>query len=105
MYAVAEIAGKQYIVEEGKTVDVDRLALEAGASVDINRVCLIKAASGEVTVGEPYVAGAVVRAKVAEEKKGKKIVVFTYRRRRDSKRKKGHRAKYSRLLIEKIQQA
>ena len=105
MYAVAEIAGKQYIVEEGKTVDVDRLGLEAGASVDIDKVCLIKGASGDVTVGAPYVAGAVVKAKVEEEVKGKKIIVFTYRRRKDSKRKKGHRAKYSRLLIEKIQQA
>ena len=105
MYAVAEIAGKQYIVEEGKTVDVDRLGLEAGSSVDIDKVCLIKGASGDVTVGAPYVSGAVVKAKVEEEVKGKKIVIFTYRRRKDSKRKKGHRAKYSRLLIEKIQQA
>jgi len=105
MYAVAEIAGKQYIVEEGKTVDVDRLGLDAGAAVDIETVCLIKADSGAITVGAPYVSGAKVTATVKEEVKGKKVHIFTYRKRKDSKRMKGHRAQYSRLLIEKIQQA
>ena len=105
MYAVAEIAGKQYIVEEGKTVDVDRLGLDAGASVDIDTVCLVKSDAGDVTVGAPYVTGASVKATVKEEIKGKKLAVFFYRKRKDSKRMKGHRARYSRLLIEKIQQA
>lgn len=105
MYAVAEIAGKQYILEEGKTVDVDRLDLEVGAPVDIDTVCLIKDASGAVKVGAPFVSGAKIKATVKEEVKGKKLLVFFYRKRKDSKRAKGHRAKYSRLLIEKIQQA
>lgn len=105
MYAVAEIAGKQYVVEEGKTVDVDRLGLDAGASVDIDTVCLLRNDSGDVAVGAPYVAGAKIKATVKEEVKGRKITVFTYRKRKDSKRKIGHRAQYSRLLIEKIQKA
>ncbi len=103
MYAVAEISGKQYILEEGKSVEVDRLALEDGAKLDIDKICLVKDSSGKVTVGEPFLAGVVVKATVDKEVKGKKVVVSTYRKRKDSKRKIGHRAKYSRLNINKIE--
>lgn len=105
MYAVAEIAGKQYILEEGKTIEVDRLNLADGSEVKIDKVCMIRDESGEVKVGAPYVSGAVVTAKVEKEVLGKKIVVFTYRKRKDSRRKKGHRQKYSRIKIESIKQA
>jgi len=103
MYAVAEISGKQYILEEGKSVEVDRLGLEDGAKLSIDKVCLVKDGNGKVTVGEPFISGVVVKATVDKEVKGKKVVVSTYRKRKDSKRKKGHRAKYSRLNIEKIE--
>lgn len=103
MYAVAEISGKQYFVEEGKTVEVDKLAAEKGAAVSFETVCLVKDASGQVKVGQPYVKGAVVKATVQDVVKGEKIVVFTYRKRKDSKRKKGHRQQYSVVRIEKIQ--
>ena len=66
MYAVAEIAGKQYILEEGKTVEVDRLGLEAGSALDIDKVCLIKDKKGDVSIGQPYIEGAVVKAKVED---------------------------------------
>ena len=106
MYAVAEIAGKQYIVEEGNTIEVDKLDAADGDKLDIDTVCLVRGDKGEVKVGTPYVTGAVVKATVAKaEEKGKKITVFTYRRRKDSQRKMGHRQKYSLLTIEKIQQA
>jgi len=105
MYAVAEIAGKQYILEEGATVEVDKLNVEAGSTIDLDKICLIKDEKGAVKVGSPYIEGATVKVKVDSEVKGKKIVVFTYRKRKDSKRKKGHRSIFSLLKIEKIQQA
>ena len=103
MYAVAEIAGKQYIVEEGKTVTVDLLEAEEGASVNIDTVCLIRADDGQVKLGQPYVEGATVTAKVARVFRGRKVVVFFFRNRKDSHKKRGHRQYYSLLHIEKIQ--
>ena len=103
MYAVAEIAGKQYIVEEGKTVAVDLLDAEEGASIDIDKVCLIRADDGQVTLGQPYVEGALIKAKVARTFRARKIFVFFYRERKDSRKKRGHRQHHSLLHIEKIQ--
>jgi large subunit ribosomal protein L21 len=106
MYAVAEIAGKQYICEEGKTIQVDKLDVADGDVLDIDTICLVRKDTGDVVVGTPYVSGAVVKASIAAaEEKGKKVIIFTYRKRKDSQRKKGHRQKYSLLKIEKIQQA
>ncbi|MCK5266750.1 MAG: 50S ribosomal protein L21 [Spirochaetes bacterium] len=105
MYAVAEIAGKQYIVEEGKTVEVDRLNVEPGSDFELDKVCLIKDDSGAAKIGNPYIKGAKIKAKVETETKGKKIIVFTYRKRKDSKKKQGHRQKYNVLRIEKIEQS
>jgi large subunit ribosomal protein L21 len=103
MYAVAEIAGKQYMLEEGKSVRVDLLGLTDGTDYDIEKVCLLKDAGGKVSVGTPYLTGAVVKAKVeVAEEKARKLYVFFYRPKKDSKRKIGHRQRYSVLKIEKI---
>jgi large subunit ribosomal protein L21 len=103
MYAVAEIAGKQYIVEEGKTVTVDRLDAPEGASVDINKVCLIRTDDGSVKLGQPYLEGALVKAKIARSFRARKVLVFFFRERKDSRKKRGHRQYHSLLQIEKIQ--
>ena len=103
MYAVAEIAGKQYIVEEGKTVTVDRLDVPEGTSLDITTVCLIRADDGSIKLGQPYLAGALVKAKIAREFRARKVLVFFFRNRKDSKKKRGHRQYHSLLQIEKIQ--
>lgn len=105
MYAVAEIAGKQYILEEGKTVEVDRLNVEDGAEIKLDKICMVRDSNGDVTVGAPFVSGAVVTATVEKEVLGRKILVFTYRKRKDSKRKMGHRQKYSRIKVESIKLA
>ena len=103
MYAVAEIAGKQYIVEEGKTVAVDLLDIEEGASIDLDKVCLIRADDGQVKVGQPYVEGALIKARVERTFRARKILVFFYRKRKDSHKRRGHRQYHSLLHIEKIQ--
>jgi len=103
MYAVAEIAGKQYVVEEGKTVAVDRLEAPEGASVDLDKVCLIREDDGQVRLGQPYLEGAVIKAKIAREFRARKVLVFFFRKRKDSRKKRGHRQYHSLLHIEKIQ--
>ncbi|MDR2733587.1 MAG: 50S ribosomal protein L21 [Spirochaetota bacterium] len=103
MYAVAEIAGKQYILEQGKTVAVDRLDAPEGASINIDKICMIRADDGQVRLGQPYLEGAVVHAKLAREFRARKVLVFFYRKRKDSKKKRGHRQYHSMLQIESIE--
>ena len=100
MYAVAEIAGKQYVIEEGKTVAVDRLDAEDGASIDIDKVCLVRSDDGQVKVGKPYVGGAVSRPGRAELPASQDSGVF-FRQKKDSRKKRGHRQEHSLLKIEK----
>jgi large subunit ribosomal protein L21 len=97
MYALVEFKGKQYKAEQGAVLKVDRIDAEVGAAVDIDSVLLL---SGDtVTVGTPYVAGARVSAVVESHGKGKKIVVFKYKPKKDYRRKQGHRQQYSVIKI------
>ncbi|MEM5948904.1 50S ribosomal protein L21 [Spirochaetia bacterium 38H-sp] len=102
MYALVEIAGKQYKVEEGSKLVVDKLQLEPGASVDFDSVLMLRK-DDEVKLGSPYVDGCKVKAVVEDQIKGKKIVVFKYKRRKNYRRKRGHRQQYSVLKVEKIE--
>jgi large subunit ribosomal protein L21 len=100
MYALVEIKGKQYKAEKDALLKVDKLDTEPGAVVDINSVLLV---SGDtVAVGAPYVSGAHVSAVVEGHGKGKKIIVFKYKPKKDYRRKKGHRQQYSILKIKDI---
>lgn len=100
MYAVVEIAGKQYRAEKGATLRVDRLEAEKGSSLSLDKVLLL---SGDtVKVGAPYVAGAAVKAVVEDEVKGDKIVVFKYKPKKDYRRTQGHRQSYTLLKVEEI---
>ncbi|AHC14834.1 50S ribosomal protein L21 [Salinispira pacifica] len=98
MYAMVEIKGKQYKAEEGALLKVDRLAEEAGKKVEFDSVLLV-GSDDDVKVGAPYVKGAKVAAEVVEHGKDKKVVVFKYRRRKDSMTKNGHRQQYSLLKV------
>ncbi|RMF13879.1 MAG: 50S ribosomal protein L21 [Candidatus Dadabacteria bacterium] len=90
MYAVIETGGKQYRVTPNATVRVEKLEGESGAEVTFDRVLLVN--SGEqTTIGTPVVDGAVVRGKIVDQVRGDKIIVFKKRRRKDSKKKQGHR--------------
>jgi large subunit ribosomal protein L21 len=97
MYALVEFKGKQYKAEEGALLKVDRIDAEVGSAVDIDSVLLL---SGDtVTVGAPYVRGARVSAVVESHGKGKKIIVFKYKPKKDYRRKQGHRQQYSIIKI------
>lgn len=107
MYALVEIQGRQYRVREGTRVTVERMA-GAGDTVELNNVLLVahEAAGGgdRVTrVGRPYVAGAKVTATLEDHPRGPKLVIYKYRRRKNYRRKQGHRQPLTRLRIDKIE--
>lgn len=100
MYAVIETGGKQYRVEEGDTVYVEKLECNEGDKVTFDKVLVLN--GKDLKVGAPYVKGAKVTAKVEKNGKGKKIHVFTYRSKKGSKRALGHRQPYTKVVIDKI---
>ncbi len=101
MYAVIETGGKQYQVNEGDVVFIEKLNVEAEEAVKFDKVIAVGSDNG-LTVGAPYVDGAVVEAKVVKNGKAKKITVFTYKPKKGEKRKMGHRQPYTQVKIEAI---
>ena len=101
MYAVIRTGGKQYRVEPGRTLVVDRLDAEAGASVTFDRVLLIADDDG-VTVGTPTVAGASVRGTVLAHGRGPKVIVFRFRPKAHYRRRTGHRSALTQVRIDEI---
>ena len=99
MYAIFETGGKQYKGSEGDTDFVEKLALEEGAEVVFDKVVCL--GGDEFKVGAPYV-DAKVTAKVAKQGKAKKIYVFKMKRKKNYRRKKGHRQPFTKVTIEKI---
>lgn len=103
MYAVIKTGGKQYKVSEGDIVKVEKLPLEEGQEVVLEEVLLINDENGNVKVGKPVVEGAKVIGKVLEQGKAKKIYVMKYKRRKNYRRKQGHRQPFTKIKIEKIE--
>ena len=101
MYAVIETGGKQYQVNVGDVVFVEKLDAEPESSYTFDKVLAI-GGEGDVKVGAPYVEGATVSAKVEKNGKAKKITVFTYKPKKGEKRKLGHRQPYTQVKIEAI---
>ncbi len=101
MYAVIITGGKQYRVSEGDAIYVEKLSGDEGSEITFDQVLLI---GGEKTskVGSPTVKGATVTGKIAKHGKNKKVTVFTYRPKKDSKRKLGHRQQYTKVEITAI---
>ncbi len=100
MYAVIKTGGKQYKVAEGDFLKVEKLQGEIGDSIEFAEILMV---GGEKTVvGAPLVAGATVTAKIAVQGKGKKVLVFKSKRRKDSRKLRGHRQFLTVLKIEKI---
>jgi large subunit ribosomal protein L21 len=102
MYAVIKTGGKQYRVAEGQKLRVEKLAGNAGDKVTFSEVLLVGAAgSGGDTpkIGRPLVSGASVAAEITAQDRGKKIVVFKFKRRKNYRRKNGHRQPYTELKI------
>lgn len=101
MYAIVEVGGKQYRVSEGDIIYVEKMNAEENSSVELASVIAVGDENG-IRVGAPYVGEAKVAAKVLKNGKKKKVTVFTYRPKKDSKRKMGHRQPYTKIQIEKI---
>ncbi|MGL4762036.1 MAG: 50S ribosomal protein L21 [Sarcina sp.] len=102
MYAVITTGGKQYRVQEGDVLFVEKLEAEVEATVELTEVLAV-AKDGEIKVGTPVVEGAKVVAKVLAQGKAKKVVVFKFKPKKDYRRKNGHRQPYTKLVIEKIE--
>ena len=101
MYAVVKISGKQWKVETQNRIFVDKLPFKKDEIVPLDQVLLIRQ-ENKITIGTPFVDKAIVQAKVLEQTRDKKIVVFKKKRRKGYKKKQGHRQYKTTLLIEKI---
>ena len=101
MYAVIETGGKQYRVQQGDVISVEKLGVEAGDKVMFDKVLVVN--DGEaVSVGTPCVEGATVGATVVENGKGKKVIIFKYKAKKDYRKKQGHRQPYTMVKIEAL---
>ena len=103
MYAILETGGKQYKVENGDVIYIEKLDAAEDDVVTFDKIVAIHN-DKELKTGAPYLKGATVEAKVLKNGKGKKIRVFTYRPKKGSKRAMGHRQPYTKVQIEKISQ-
>ena len=104
MYAVIQTGGKQYRVEPGKTIAVEKLAGDAGAKIVFDQVLLVSSGDGgTVTVGKPFVSGAKVTGEIVDQTRGDKLVVFKFRLRKNYVRKNGHRQDLTRVKIGAIE--
>ena len=101
MYAIIESCGKQYKVAEGDVVFFEKLDTEAGKKVTFSNVVLVSD-DKKVEVGAPYVKGVKVEGKVVEHGKGKKIIVYKYKAKKNYRRTQGHRQPYTKVEITKI---
>ncbi len=100
MYAIIKNGGKQYKVQEGDFLNLDKLDAQPKDKIEINEVLAVN--DGEIKIGTPYVEGAKVELEVINHFKGKKVVIFKKRRRKDSKLKKGFRRQLTRVRVNKI---
>jgi large subunit ribosomal protein L21 len=100
MYAIVETGGKQVKVVVGESIFVEKLEVAEGETYTFDKVVLVS--DDKVLVGNPYVKGATVTAKVEKQGRGKKIVIFKYRPKKHSASKKGHRQAYTKLVVESI---
>lgn len=100
MYAIANISGKQYKVEVGATISVDKLNAEVGEEVTFPVMMTVDGA--KVKTGSPVIKDVVVKAKVVSHGKDKKITVFKYKPKKNERSKQGHRQPYTKILIESI---
>ena len=97
MYAIIETGGKQYRVQEGDVLNIEKLNVEAGETVEFDKVLVL--AGEELKVGAPYVEGAKVFGEVIENGKAKKVIIYKYKSKKDYRKKQGHRQPYTMVKI------
>ncbi|MFY9174024.1 MAG: 50S ribosomal protein L21 [Peptococcia bacterium] len=101
MYAIIETGGKQYKVQKGDILSLEKLNAAEGENVEITRVLAV-VKDGEVVVGKPVVDGAKAVLKVLEHGKGDKVLVFKYKPKKNYRRMRGHRQPYTKVSVEEI---
>ncbi len=101
MYAVVKTGGKQYKVSQGDMIKVERLEGEVGSQISLNDVYLVKDGN-EMVVRTPTVAGARVSCEIMRHDRARKIIVFKMKRRKNYRRKRGHRQHYTTLKVKEI---
>lgn len=97
MYAVIKTGGKQYRVSEGDRLRIEKLPGDVGSELTFDEVLML--GGDKVAIGKPLVAGATVKAKIMAQDRAKKIIVFKYRRRKNYRRKAGHRQPFTEIQI------
>ena len=102
MYAIVATGGKQYRVREGQVINVEKLGAETGSDVVLEKVLLV-GEGDDVKIGTPYVEDAAINCQVLEHKRDRKIIVFKHKRRKDYRKKAGHRQEYTTLKVTSIQ--
>ncbi|ONI45443.1 50S ribosomal protein L21 [Candidatus Epulonipiscium fishelsonii] len=101
MYAIIETGGKQYKVEEGNIINIEKLDMAVGETVNFEQILAVSTDKG-MNVGNPTVKGAKIKGEILAQFKGKKIIVFKYKRKKSYKKKKGHRQLYTKVKITSI---
>lgn len=102
MYAIVETGGKQHLVREGDTLQVELLPAEEGQVVTLNRVLAV-GDEERLEVGRPFLDGAAVTVRVVRHGRGPKIIVFKYKAKKNYRRKQGHRQPFTTVRVEKIE--
>jgi large subunit ribosomal protein L21 len=103
MYAIIKTGGHQFQVQPETVISVNRLKLEQGAAFETDQVLLLDGAGAELHIGTPLVAGAVVKGKVLGHLRDRKVIIFKHKRRKNYRRKRGHRQDLTRVMIESIE--
>jgi large subunit ribosomal protein L21 len=101
MYAIVEIAGQQFKVEQNDEIFVHRLEGDPGTKVEFNQVLLLDN-DGKISVGKPLVEGSIISGTIVDHVRGDKVVVFKKKRRKGYEKESGHRQDFSKVLIENI---
>ena len=102
MHAVIKTGGKQYVVKPGDIIDIEKISGEPGEEVNFEEVLLVSADGEDVKVGSPVVESARVEGRIVRQKRGEKIVVFKFKRRKGYRKKAGHRQSLTSVEITNI---
>ncbi|HHX92827.1 MAG TPA: 50S ribosomal protein L21 [Clostridiales bacterium] len=104
MYAIVETGGKQFRVSKGDVIRVEKLAVAEGDSIALDQVMMLQSEAGTV-IGNPYIDGASVNARVVENGKSKKVIIYKYKAKKNYRKKQGHRQPFTELEIVEISTA
>ena len=102
MMAVVEIGGKQYKVSSGDDIKVEKIAADVEGEVVLDKVLMAQKDEGELEIGTPFLDNVKIKARVVDQGRGKKIIVYKFKRRKNYHRKYGHRQSFTHLKIEEI---